>query len=87
MCATVCTLHIALAASKAPRASAAGCLHRGHVPLAREVFEKMKSWQIVPDDTSLRLMAQLLSQGLCFKELKSLAHLDETDGKPEIRHA
>ena len=57
-----------------------GCLHRGEVASAQEVFEKMQSeWQITPDATSRRYMAQLLSQGLRLKDLKLLMCLGQAN--------
>ena len=57
-----------------------GCLHRGDVLSAQEVFQKMQSeWQIVPDATCQRCMAQLLSQGLRLKDLKLLMCLGQAD--------
>ncbi|CAE7362609.1 Capn15 [Symbiodinium microadriaticum] len=50
-----------------------GCVFHGDVPMASEVFSEMESsWQLVPDFTSLRYVAQLFSQGLRVNTMKDV---------------
>ncbi|OUS44960.1 hypothetical protein BE221DRAFT_208345 [Ostreococcus tauri] len=48
------------------------CVRCGSLTMARRAFERVRDWDIVPDETTHRLMGRLLAQGLRCDELKSL---------------
>ena len=48
------------------------CVRCGNLRMARRAFERMRQWDVVPDDTTHKLMGRLLAQGLRCDELKKL---------------
>ena len=49
------------------------CVRCGNLHMARRAFERMRQWDVVPDDdTTHKLMGRLLAQGLRCDELKKL---------------
>ena len=48
------------------------CVRCGDLRMARKAYERMRGWDVVPDETTNRLFGRLLAQGLKCDELKSL---------------
>ena len=53
------------------------CVRCGDLRMARQAYDRMREWDVVPDETTNRLMGRLLAQGLKCKELKSLIKVVE----------